>query len=423
MTAAFVLGTSILLQVVSAILAFRLIRISGWRLAWTLIAVALTLMALCAVATMFLYATGGLTPPLGLAAALAALVISGLMLAGVWLIGPSFQTMRGRGQALSESERRFRKLVDGSVEGILIHRGEDSLFMNDRFAEIFGYTPEEFSRLESAEAIIAPEDRARLAEIGAARLRGEPAPTHYEFRGLCKDGSLIWLENHVSEIEWEGKIAAMGAVLDVTAHKRVEEALRESRERLEQSERFLQTVVDTIPAAIAVRDTKGRSILLNSFVTDWYGEAREDLLGRFPGDTVIGYSDYAQQLDERVIREGEPVPFHEMRILVDDEAQTWWETKVPLKSDTGEVKHVLTVAFDITDRKRTEDALVESRHFLETVVDTIPALVAVKDEELRYVIVNKTLADWEDLRPEDMNWPQPIGARIAPGQGVRGGGW
>ena len=402
MTAAFVLGTSILLQVVSAILAFRLIRISGWRLAWTLIAVALTLMALCAVATMFLYATGGLTPPLGLAAALAALVISGLMLAGLWLIGTLFQATRGRGQALSESEQRFRKLVDGSLEGILIHRGDENLFMNDRFAEIFGYTPEEFSRLESTETIIAPEDRARLAEIGAARLRGEPAPTHYEFRGLCKDGSVIWLENHVSEIEWDGKVAAMGAMLDVTAHKQAEEELRESRERLAESERFLQTVVDTIPAGIAVRDIDGRFIMLNDFVARLYGEAPEDLLDRPTGDTAIGYSDYARHLDERVIREGKPVPFHETRILVDDEARTWWETKVPLKDDAGEVKHVLTVAFDITDRKRTEDALVKSQHFLETVIDTIPALVAVKDEELRYVTVNKALADWEGLRPEDI---------------------
>lgn len=136
--------------------------------------------------------------------------------------------------ALRASEARFRNLVEGSIQGVIIHRYFKPLFVNRAYAAIFGYTPEELLALESTLVLFAPEARARLQAYHEARLHGEPAPTHYEAQGLRKDGVRIWLETRVRVIEWDGALAIQGTVVDITARKQAEAALRRAHAELEQ---------------------------------------------------------------------------------------------------------------------------------------------------------------------------------------------
>ena len=69
-------------------------------------------------------------------------------------------------------------------------------------------------------------------------------------------------------------------------------------------------------------------------------------------------------------------------------------TKVPLKDDEGRVRGVVTVALDITERKQSEQ-------FLRSVVDTLPAALSIRDKTGRYVLINKRLADYYGIDPED----------------------
>lgn len=136
--------------------------------------------------------------------------------------------------ALRASEARFRNLVEGSIQGVIIHRYFKPLFVNRAYAAIFGYTPEELLALESMLVLFAPEERARLQAYHEARLHGEPASTHYEAQGLRKDGVRIWLETRVRVIKWDGALAIQGTVVDITARKQAEAALRRAHAELEQ---------------------------------------------------------------------------------------------------------------------------------------------------------------------------------------------
>jgi PAS domain S-box-containing protein len=98
-------------------------------------------------------------------------------------------------EELREKEERFRNLVEASIQGILVHRGGKALFVNQSFAETFGYeSPEEIMALESMNNVVASEDREKLIAYYKARLKGEEAPRQYTFRGVKKDRSRIWLE-------------------------------------------------------------------------------------------------------------------------------------------------------------------------------------------------------------------------------------
>ncbi|MBE0531850.1 MAG: PAS domain S-box protein [Rhodospirillales bacterium] len=128
--------------------------------------------------------------------------------------------------ALRESERKLRNLIDGSIQGIAVDREGKVLFANPSYAAIFGYaSPQEVLDLPSSDVLFAPHERGRLKAYRRQRLRGGNVPVAYEFEGLRKDGTPIWLENRSTLVDWEGEPAVLVAVVNITERKAMERRL------------------------------------------------------------------------------------------------------------------------------------------------------------------------------------------------------
>ena len=136
--------------------------------------------------------------------------------------------------ALRTSEAQFRALIAGSIQGVLIYRDDKPLFANQALADIFGYdSPEEILSLESAGLLRAVHERERLAAYSTARLHHDTAPMRYEYEGVRKDGSSVWLENFVTVVDWEGRPAIQTTTVSITKRKQAEEALASTFSDLE----------------------------------------------------------------------------------------------------------------------------------------------------------------------------------------------
>ena len=72
---------------------------------------------------------------------------------------------RRNDEKLRESEERFRDLAEGSIHGILIHKDFKPLFVNQMYADINGYAPEEILRMDSVLPLLSRQDQARIVEI------------------------------------------------------------------------------------------------------------------------------------------------------------------------------------------------------------------------------------------------------------------
>jgi len=127
-------------------------------------------------------------------------------------------------QELRASEERFRSLVETSLLGICIERCGVALFVNQTFAEIFGFDDvEEIAGLGSLDSLYLPDDRPRAAQL---RDNGSHSPAEYEIRGLKRDGSIIWLHAQTRPVHWNGEAAVQSTVIDITLRKRYEDRLR-----------------------------------------------------------------------------------------------------------------------------------------------------------------------------------------------------
>ena len=88
-------------------------------------------------------------------------------------------------------EEKFQTLVERSLAGIYIIQGDRFSYVNDRFAEIFGYAPAEITGEKTPADLVSSEDRETVLRNLRARSEGKLNSAHYSFRGLRKDGRIV----------------------------------------------------------------------------------------------------------------------------------------------------------------------------------------------------------------------------------------
>ncbi len=128
-------------------------------------------------------------------------------------------------EALKESEELFRTLAEHSLVGVYLIQDRVFKYVNPRLAEIFGYKVEELVERRGPLDLTHPEDRGRVEENLRKRLTGKVPSICYQFRGLRKDGSTIYVEVYGARAKYGGKPAVVGTLIDITERKQAEERI------------------------------------------------------------------------------------------------------------------------------------------------------------------------------------------------------
>jgi len=126
--------------------------------------------------------------------------------------------------ALQKSEAGFRALIEGSPDGIVVHRGGCIVYANPSLRTLLGYGMDaligfEFLRLIHTQDL--EQARARLAELGSS---GKPTLPQ-ELRLICRDGSTATFEGISIPLVFEGKLSVASLLRDLTERKRMEQRL------------------------------------------------------------------------------------------------------------------------------------------------------------------------------------------------------
>ncbi|MCZ6874761.1 MAG: response regulator, partial [bacterium] len=138
--------------------------------------------------------------------------------------------------ALRHSEAQYRAVVEGSIQGILIHQDDLIQFANQAVARIFGYTsPDQLIGKNPWQLLVTPSKQPELQARAAACLRGEDAPIHHGWRGIYRDGSPIWIQSASNPISWQDRPAVLTFFMDVTEREQAQQELRQAKETAEKA--------------------------------------------------------------------------------------------------------------------------------------------------------------------------------------------
>ena len=189
----------------------------------------------------------------------------------------------------------------------------------------------------------------------------------------------------------EERISARKALKQ--AHDELEERVRRRTAELDEQQEYLRAIVETSPNPIFVKNAEGRFTLINKAVEVAYGRPGNEILGRTEAD-LNGYHAEIQTFihdDDEVIRTLRPkfIPEEELTNPKTGETRSYQTIKVPLKVPGNGTVHVLGVATDITERKRTEQTLRETEERYRLLFDSNPLPMWVYDREtLGFLAVN-----------------------------------
>jgi PAS domain S-box-containing protein len=288
---------------------------------------------------------------------------------------------------LEESEKRFREMTE-LLPGAVIEMDAEFVitYLNRSGLENLGYSEQDIQAGLNAMELLHPLDRERAARHMASSLEGEDNPPT-EYLVLRKDGTEVPVLFKAAPIRREGEIRGFRAsVTDISNLKEAEKAVR-------QSEQQLRFITDSVPAYVAY---VGLDDLRYRFVSRKFEQAyklpRESIIGKHIKD-VIGESNYQfalKYIDE--VRSGRAISYENVFDIA--EGKRWIEVNyVPTFDERGEPEGIAVLSFDITERKRAEEALRESQEQFALFMDMLPHGVFIKEEDSTVIYVNQYIKD------------------------------
>ncbi|MBM3952131.1 MAG: PAS domain S-box protein [Rhodospirillales bacterium] len=258
-------------------------------------------------------------------------------------------------------------------------------FFSDQFQKVTGVDPDTFigrRRDEVASESIDSEHWQRHFDDLAHRRSFR----RFEYRHIDAAGRVVWFSISGNPIfEADGTFAGYrGTGSIVTERKLAEQRQRDAQE-------LLRTIIDTVPAIVNLKDSHARFLLVNRYQTEAYGMEADRMIGHTL-EEVLGGSQGKEFTanDLEVLASGRPMLNREVE---------WTDrfglkhamlvSKVPLMDESGKPKYLVSVALDITDRRRME----ESAQRLIAAIESAPELFVLYDPDDRIVVTNQKFRD------------------------------
>jgi PAS domain S-box-containing protein len=302
-------------------------------------------------------------------------------------------------QLQTATERLALALKSGAIGCWEWDIQQNLLVWDDRMYELYGYSQETYSHVpyEIWSTAIHPDDRDVTETLLQQAVLGR-AKYDCEFRIIHSDGSIHFIKAYGRiKRDSQGKAESMiGVNFDISDRKQSEIALQESR-------KFIQTVVDTIPMPLFWKDRESTYLGCNAqFASIFNLESTDAMIGK--NDFEISSTEaeaIAYRQDDREVMESGKSKLNILETLtLPDGNQIWLEThKAPLRDWENNVIGVVVMFQDITNRKLAELQLQQSNEQLLRATKLKDEFLANMSHELRTPL-NAILGLSESLKEE-----------------------
>ena len=278
-------------------------------------------------------------------------------------------------EALKETEERLRTVVGSASlvlfatdkNGVLtLSEGEGLKALGLKPGELVGQSLFELYR-----------DNPQIIQNIRTALSGRAISSDVSVGDLVFDARYTPLRNEVNEI-----VGVIGVATDITESRKAQQALQENEERYRE-------LFENANDVIYTHDLTGNFTSLNRTAELVTGYTREEAMQMNVSDVIAPeYLEIARQRTAEKA-DGRAPTVYELEIISKDKRRVRLEVSTRLVLRDGKPVAVQGIARDLTERKRSEEALRTSQAVFNSFMDNSPAVAFMKDHEGRYVYVNK----------------------------------
>ena len=294
--------------------------------------------------------------------------------------------------ALVESESWFRTLADNIAQLAWMTDANGWIFWyNQRWFDYTGTTLEAMQGW-GWQKVHHPDHIERVVEHFRHCLElGESWEDTFPLRG--QDGQYRWFLSRAVPIKDEqGNVVRwFGTNTDISDRKHLEEALR-------QSNAILNTINESTPTLIYVKDRAGKMLVANPAVLTAVGKPAEAVLGKTTLEfhEPLAEAEKIMNNDRLVMQTGQSHQFEEVLDMV-GKRRVFLSVKAPYRDEQGNIIGIIGISSDISDRKSAEAALQQSEERYRYLVESIPQLVWTSDSAGTITDVNQRWSDYTGL--------------------------
>jgi len=264
-------------------------------------------------------------------------------------------------EALLNSDARFSTLLHIAPIGIGIAVDRSLVFVNDHLCEMTGYSQIELLK-QNARILYPNDSEYQQIELAYVQME-EEGQGAIESKFRTKDGSILnvmWNGMPIDQADWSKGI--IFTALDITTLKR-------SRDAVEKNKNLLHSLIDGIDESILLLDKQGKVLIINDEGARRNASIPENMQGKdvfsfMPPDIARGRRG---QFD-RILKEQKPLRFTDQR----PNGQMYDNLVYPIFNSRGELSLIAVVAQDITERRRTELNLRNTKNILMALIEASP---------------------------------------------------
>ena len=260
-----------------------------------------------------------------------------------------------------ESELKFRTLAERSMVGIYRVQNGRLTYINLRFADIFGYRPEELMDTIAMEAIVPESYRSIALDDVKACIEAADDSMHQEAMTRKKNGETIWVEFYSNTAVIGGELTIIGSIIDITERKMAEDSLQKSKVNL-------GAILETSNTCYALLDKELNIVTFNQralqFVNLQFGafpNPGDSPFDFLPKDRISVFNGYANE-----VLKGENIS-NEVSYLQPDGTRLFYNVNMsPIRDNQNEIVGIMLAISDITDIKKYTNAIEEqNKNLLE----------------------------------------------------------
>jgi len=305
-------------------------------------------------------------------------------------------------EKLRSSEQLFRSIFENAQIGIAYFNIENQEHISNRaLHEMLGYSGEELNSLGQWDEIVTPEERVSGAERYAELVQGKRDSDEYEQRFIRRDGRILVANDRFQLVrDAAGKPQyIVGLTEDITERKRAQDALKES-------EQLFRSIFENSQIGISIFAIDTQAHITNRALQQMLGCSEEELrrLEQWdgivhPDDRASGAERYAELLagkrdtDEyghRYIRRGGSIVVGNGRYQL-------------LRDATGKPQYLVGLTEDVTERKRSEEALQAREQLFRTIFENAPVGIGLYNIPKAQYFTNRALHEMLGYSHEDLS--------------------